>query len=421
MLAYIPFIYFTIWLIIHFSKSKTRFGAGAMSLLWVDISAFFSIILDARNLYGEWGCNDYALSLSGVVLYCALWTLILYPLTLLDKKNVTILISRDRLFSVLCIFLIICTIIYILATGAFSNIIEKLSMARHEAYSDSMDMSEIRKSKGQFLLWVPLVVSQSWPLLLLCWFVSFCVCIQSWWIRIGLLLSSLFMMISSYAGGGRAQLIWWIITFFIYFFLFLPNMSKQQKIIGFGMSIIAGVGIIAGILSITLSRFDSFAQDYAINSIIGYAGQSLNNFCAVLPYTDLFHIYLDRTFPLTNLLVNHQIYNLHDYYDFLSSYYPIQVNVFFTVFGCLLMDIGWLGLVVYLFLYCFIFFKFVYQNDMCFDLPQMCIMVILLCFPVRGIFGFPFSGHMNSLYIILSIGLYFLFKYHIKYGDKKLL
>jgi oligosaccharide repeat unit polymerase len=237
----------------------------------------------------------------------------------------------------------------------------------------------------------------------------------------GLLISSLFMMISAYAGGGRAQLVWWIITFFIYFFLFLPNMNKQQKIMGFGMSTIAGIGIIVGILSITLSRFDSSAQDYALNSIIGYAGQSLNNFCAVLPYTDLSHIYLDRTFPLTNLLINHQIYNLHDYYDFLSSYYPLQVNVFFTVFGCLLMDIGWLGLIIYLTVYILVF-KYIFLNtDSHIDMSRLCILTIMICFPVRGIFGFPFSGHMNTLYILLSIGLYLLFKYHVKYGNKTIL
>lgn len=421
MLAYIPFIYFTLWLILHLINPKMRFGAGAMSLIWIDISALFSIILDARNLYGEWGCNDYALSFSGIALYCLLWTVVLFPLTQLDKKELTISITKEKLFSFLCVFLIICTAIYIIATGAFTNIMEKLSMARHEAYSDSMDMSKIYKGKGQFLLWIPLVISNSWPLLLLCWFVSFCVCVQSWWIRMGLLISSLFMMISAYAGGGRAQLVWWIITFFIYFFLFLPNMNKQQKIIGFGMSTIAGIGIIVGILSITLSRFDSSAQNYALNSIIGYAGQSLNNFCAVLPYTDLSHIYLDRTFPLTNLLINHQIYNLHNYYDFLSSYYPLQVNVFFTVFGCLLMDIGWLGLIIYLTVYILVF-KYIFLNtDSHIDMSRLCILTIMFCFPVRGIFGFPFSGHMNTLYILLSIGLYLLFKYHVKYGNKTIL
>ena len=53
MLTYIPFIYFTLWLIIHLINSKMRFGAGAMSLLWIDISAFFFILLDSKNLYGR--------------------------------------------------------------------------------------------------------------------------------------------------------------------------------------------------------------------------------------------------------------------------------------------------------------------------------------------------------------------------------
>lgn len=421
MLAYIPFIYFTLWLILHLINPKMRFGAGAMSLIWIDISALFSIILDARNLYGEWGCNDYALSFSSIALYCLLWTVVLFPLTQLDKKELTISITKEKLFSFLCVFLIICTAIYIIATGAFTNIMEKLSMARHEAYSDSMDMSKIYKGKGQFLLWIPLVISNSWPLLLLCWFVSFCVCVQSFWIRIGLLISSLFMMISAFAAGGRAQLVWWIVTFIIYFFLFLPNMSKQQKIIGFGMSICAGMGIIIGLLAITLSRFDSSVKDYALNSIIGYAGQSLNNFCAVLPYTDIFHIYLDRTFPLTNLLLHHQIYNLHEYYNILASHYPIQVNVFFTVFGCLLMDIGWIGMILYLLLYILIFYRIIYSSNPHINMSQLSILALLFCFPVRGIFGFPFAGHLNTLYILFSIGLYFVFKYYIKYGNKKII
>ena len=97
MLAYIPFIYFTLLLIIHLANSNKRFGAGAMSLVWIDISALFSIILDARNLYGEWGCNDYALSFSGIALYCLLWTVVLFPLTQLDKKELTISITKEKL------------------------------------------------------------------------------------------------------------------------------------------------------------------------------------------------------------------------------------------------------------------------------------------------------------------------------------
>ena len=87
MLAYIPFIYFTLSLIIHLANPKKRFGAGAMSLLWIDISAFFSILLDSKNLYGQFGCNEYAISFTGVLLYCLLWTIILVPILKLDHKD----------------------------------------------------------------------------------------------------------------------------------------------------------------------------------------------------------------------------------------------------------------------------------------------------------------------------------------------
>lgn len=420
MLVYIPFIYFTIWLIIHFSNPKMRFGAGAMSLLWIDISAFFAILLDTRNIYGDWGCNDYALSLSGVCLYCALWTIVLYPITRLDNKEWKFQVTKQRLFSIMCVVLIICTGIYIMAIGA-TNIVERLSMARHEAYSDSTDSSIIYQSKGQFLLWIPLVVSRSWPLLLLCWFISFCVAPQRNWIKIGLLISSVFMMISGYADGGRAQLIWWCITFLIYFFLFLPHMKPRQRIIGFILIIFIGSLAVIGTLSITLSRFDSSAQGYALNSIIGYAGQPLNNFCAILPYADTFHIYLDRIFPLTNLFLNHQTYNLHDYYDFLSQHYPLQMNVFFTIFGSLLIDVGWGGLLIYLILCIILFYSTIYSKKYILDMSQSSILAVYICIPVRGFFDYPFFGHISTLYILLSIGIFFIFKLKINYGNKKIL
>ena len=44
-----------------------RFGAGAMTLLLVDLQSLFSVILDVRNLYGYFGCNPFALTLGGVV------------------------------------------------------------------------------------------------------------------------------------------------------------------------------------------------------------------------------------------------------------------------------------------------------------------------------------------------------------------
>ena len=155
-MAYIPFIYFTLLLIWHINRRDMRFGAGAMTVLCVDISAFFSIILDVRNLYGDFGCNPYALSLGGVLLYCTLWTIVLYPIMRLDTKDIRMEITKPELLNLLCVVVIICVLFYIIATGAISLIKEKLTTSRAEAYSDSMDNSKIYQSQRLFWLWIPM-------------------------------------------------------------------------------------------------------------------------------------------------------------------------------------------------------------------------------------------------------------------------
>lgn len=413
-MASIPFIYFTLWLIAHLRRKDMRFGAGAVALLWIDISSFFSVLLDIRNLYGDWGCNDYAISLGGVLLYCLLWTIVLYPLTRLDNKDIRLSVRKQKLFRYLCIFFIVCGAIYIFGSGAYANIIENLQSSRSDAYDSSIDNSSIYSGKRQILLWIPMIVSKSWPLLLLCWFISVSICPQSVWVRFGLLVLSMFLMISGYAGGGRAQIIWWMITFIIYYCLFSPFIEapKRKIIIGlFGGFTAIGIG---GIAAITLSRFDASVAGYAIDSIIGYAGQPLNNFCSLLPYSDSFHLYSDRIFPLTNFLLTHQPYDMKEYYEFLGGIYPIQVNVFFTIFGCILMDIGYIGLLVFLLIY-YIITQEICINKTDIEFSHLIVLAILFCFPVRGLFGWPFLGQLTeSLGIFFSIGLYIIFKYTFK-------
>lgn len=414
-MAYIPFIYFTTWLILHLRKPNMRFGAGAMSLLWIDICSVFQILLDIRDLYGDFGCNDYAISAVGVLLYCILWTIILYPLTRLDDKGLQLHINKTQLFRYLCIFFVLCGVFYVIVSGSYTKIIDNLQGSRIDAYERSMDNSTIYHSQRQFWLWVPMVITMMWPLLLLCWFMSISLCKQSAWIRFGLLFISMYMALMAFAGGGRAQILWWGLTFLIYYCLFRPQIepSKRKIIIGL-FSGLAAIGLL-GFMAITLSRFDSSVSDYALDSFIGYAGQPLNNFCAFLPYVDVVHLYPDRLFPLTNFLLTHQPYNLHDYYDFLGGVYPIQVHVFFTYAGDILTDAGVIGLVLFLLLYIFVTKKMLYFSNSKIEFSQLIIVIILFYFPVRGIFSWPFLGQLTeTLGILMSIGLYVLFKYNFK-------
>ncbi len=417
-MAYIPFIYFTLWLILHLRKPDIRFGAGAMSLLWIDICSLFQILLDIRDVYGSFGCNDYALSTVGVILYCVFWTILLYPLTKLDDKHIQFQINKTQLFHILCIFILLFGIFHIFVSGSYQKMLENLHLStRLDAYEKSMDNSAIYQSKHQWWLWIPMVINAMWPLTLLCWFTSISICRQSLWLRIGLLFLSMYNALFGFAAGGRAQLLWWCITFIIYYCLFRPQIeaSKRKLIVGL-FSGFATVGFI-GFMAITLSRFDSSVADYALDAFIGYAGQPLNNFCAFLPYADIAHLYSGRLFPLSTFLLTHQPYNMQDYYAFLHTIYPLHMNVFFTAFGEVLIDAGVVGLISFLMLYILLTKKICYiANNKKIEFSQLILIIILFCFPVRGIFSWPTVGDLkDTLGVFISIGLYILFKYNFKF------
>ena len=422
MLAYIPFIYFTCWLIRHLSNPNMRFGAGGMALLWIDISALFSILIDIRDVYGQFGCNEYSLSWVGVLLYCALWTIILIPLLKLDQVGIEIqpVEGKQTLFKFICIFLIICMFIHMAVAGSISSIKEQLVMDLSDAYSEKLSKDTYSGGAGAIWQWIPNIVSLFTPLYLLCWFISITICKQSKLINSLLLLSSALGMIVGFVGGGRAALLWWILTFLVYLFLFKRNLSPVQlKRIRLTFIVFAGCAFL-GIVLITVARFED-GISYALDSFIGYAGQQVNNFCAFLPHADFFHLYPDRIFPLYQYVVKHQSYDMIEFYSYLSSLYPIKMNVFFTVFGGLLVDTGFLGLFTFLILYLLAtrYLHYSIHNEL--TIPYLFVLSLIFCIPIRGLFGWPFTNYHNTLYIFFSIGLLLCFKYNIKYGRKTII
>ena len=421
MLPYIPFIYFTALLIIHLTNPRIRFGAGAMSLLWIDISAFFSILIDTKDLYGQFGCNEHAISFAGVLLYCLLWTIILMPVLKLDKKDITIeqQFSKPGLFKFICIFMIICMFIRLLTTDYLSVLTEALLSDSSDIYASKLEKDVYSGGANHFWQWIPNIVSSFTVLYLVCWWISITICPQSKLISTCLLLLSSFAMLLEFSTGGRAQLIWWIVMFLILYSLFKSVLSpKQKRKILIAFSCFFAIAFV-GFTIITLSRFDDGGNN-AMDSFIGYSGQQLNNFCAILPYVDVSHLYPDRVFPLYQYIIKKQPYDMLEYYSFLHDVYPIHMNVFFTLFGSLLIDTGIIGLLIFLLLYYTLTVR-LNNNNSTIKCSSLFIWGLLFCIPVRGLFGWPYTNYTNTLYIWFSIALFILFHYNIKAGDKKII
>lgn len=410
-MVYVPFIYFTLLLLWYWHKYH-KIGVGFVSIAWIDLSSVFSILIDARGLYGDWGINDYAITPFYTFLYCALWTIVLYPLTKLDRQEYQIRIQKPQLFRLLCYFICISMALLIIFGDIREMITNGINLSGAENYENSHDYSEIYQGKSRYLLWIPTIVSVGYPLTIICWFISISICPQSSFIRWMLLLFSMSKMLTGFLSGGRAELLWWLVTFVMCYVFFRKHLSRRQIIRTRIAFIMGGVIILVGFLSITFSRFDA-GTDYAIDSLIGYAGQPFNNFCAALPYSEWIKFRPERVMPLTNLIVNHTHMDLNDYYELIADEYPIQINVFFTLFPIVIMDAGIGGLIIYLIIYLLIANHFLLpsKDQTSIDFSALVILALISLYVVQGLFHNPFYNHFNTAYALFSFMLYFVFKY----------
>ena len=416
-MVYIPFIYFSILLLLHWLRYH-KIGVGFVAIAYIDLSSFCSILIDTRNLYGSLGVNEYAITPFYTFLYCILWTIILYPFTRLDNpKYNNIIINKPQFFRYLCYFICISMLIQVIA-GDFIELATKgLSLSGLERYEENHDIKHI-ESKGQFWLWIPQVVCVGYPLSLVCWFVSLTICHQSKIIQSLLLILSMVKMVTNFLVGGRSTLIWWVCTFILCYAFFKPFLTKKQHRTIRIISIVGFSVILLGFLSITFSRFEDDGRGIAFDSLIAYSGQPFNNFCAALPYSEWFTFRIERVFPLTNFLMTHKTMSLDTYYTIIDSEYPIQINVFFTIFAIIIMDSGIIGLLIFLALYIFIVNHFLIARNKIktIDFSSLVIFALLTSVIVQGLFHNPFTTHTFNTYTLFSFFLYICFKYNFKKG-----
>lgn len=412
-MAYIPFIYFSL-LILYFWLRYQKWGVGLTVLSYVDISAFFSILIDINDMYGEYGCNTYSLTVGRVLLYCLLWTIIVLPLLKIDSKDLDFVIRKPYVYIIFCWVVVVCVLVHLYSTDFLQKIYAQFQMSGSDAYAMRQELKKtVYTSTRTFWLWIPMIVANSWPLILLCWFVNQILFPEKRILNLLILFCAFVPVLSGLSTGSRGAFVWWISTFLIYmsfFSSYIPRKVVKWVRFFFLIILLITVPLFVGITS---SRFGSDAGNYVWYSIIGYAGQMLNNFSMCLEQYDIYQFFPDRVFPLYNLLFNHVVYVNVDYYDIISSVYNMQVNVFVTVFGALLLDVGVVGLCVFMIIYLWMC-RLVIPRKNVMDFSSCILFAVIICVPVRGLFDYPFAVHVNTLYIFFSFFLYLYFRFDFK-------
>lgn len=411
----IPLIYFILLAAYFYMKHKCFNLDIAATIILITIS-FFSILIDINDVYGDYGINEYSVTLPTILLYCVQWTIILLPIHYISCIKLQKHESHKQLFLFILIIILIASSLIMIATS-LSDIKEALIMDMVDVYKQNDTLRSLGgHGESNYLMLIPQIfVAAPFPTLaLFLWFYLKTFTKVPAIIRMGLLVASIVQAILSIIVAGRAALIYWIFDFFLlfgYFYQYLsPRLKKGISIV----SIAIGGIIITQLLIITISRFGEDSgrggKVDPLISLYAYAGQHVNNFCAVISEGGDAPLQLGRVLPLTNKIMNHQDFDLIQHYENIHASVNIIVNVFDTFGGEVFLDLGWFGYIVFFFVWLFVT-QIIRYNWQEMTFYRAFLLIILIAFFTRGLFAWPFVGHYTTLALMLIATVSMLFKY----------
>lgn len=410
----IPLLYFTFLAAYFYYKNRGWGMDVAASSLLIAISVA-AVMIDINDIYGEYGINEYAITLPTVLLYCLQWTLVLIPIHHLSR------LPLEKHFPVkqtmLYLYMVIIVVSsFIIILSKVSDIRDALLMdmidVRHEHYKD---LVEGEGGQANPLLIIPTIfISTPFPTLALCfWFYTKAFTKFSIFLRTGILIASIVQAITAIIVAGRSAIVFWLFDFYILYSLFYRYLSKKAKH-RINMAALVMVSIIGVLfMAITISRFDEAgSKSTPFDSLYGYAGQHVNNFCTMFVNGSNPEPLYDRIFPFTSRLMGHP-YDMVEHYDTLRKHTDVLVNVFDTFGGEIFLDLGWIAYILFFFGW-IVLTLYVRYNWQEISFYRIFPLVIIIAFFTRGLFAWPFTGHVTSMALVLVFMNTYLFRYAFK-------
>lgn len=410
----IPFIYF-ICLFVYFWNKHQTWNMDLAAITILIVISFCAIMIDINDIYDDYGINQNNITLPTLILFCIQWTIVLALIHTISR------IPLQQHFPVkenmLYLFFILITIssfaiIMTRAADIKEALVMDLADVRGQHYKD-LAIGGSSEGFNYFMFLPNIFVTSPFPTLaLFLWFYMKAFMKCNIFLRAGILIASIVQAIIAIIMAGRAAMIYWAFDFFLlysYFYQYLSQSLKRR--ITLTASIFGGL---AGTLfiAITLARFDgSSVNRDPFDSLYGYAGQHINNFCTMFVNGGESPITFDRIFPLLSKLTGHQ-FDLFEHYENITSHLSsnIIVNVFDTFGAEVYLDLGWFGYIFFMLLiFIFSFYIKTKWTEMSFN--RIFILVIIIAFFCRGLFAWPFTHHYTTLALLLALSCSYLFKY----------
>ena len=386
---------------------------AATSLLIV--ISFFAILIDIKDIYGDYGINNYSITLPTVILFCIQWTFVIMLIRSICRRPLQkhIIIKEKLLYAFLFLITIASGIMIVTKiTDIRDALIMDMADVRGQHYED---LAAGASDGSNYLMLIPniLTCTPIPTIALFFWFYmkSFMKCPT--FLTTGILIASIVQAILAIIMAGRAAMIYWAFDFFMLYSFFYQYLAQSiKRKINLTALLFGGLAAFL-FISITISRFGEGSRD-PLESLYGYAGQHVNNFCTMFVHASDSPFSIDRIFPLTSKIMGNQ-FDLMEHYTNITSHIrsDIFVNVFDTFGGEIYLDLGWVGYILF-FLFMFIFTIIIQHRLTELKFHNVFILIIIIAFFTRGLFAWPFTNHYTPLALILTLFNRYLFKYIFK-------
>lgn len=229
-------------------------------------------------------------------------------------------------------------------------------------------------------------------------------------VLIGLIFAVVNPVLQGMIVGGRGSLVQTAI-YFVLIFLFFRNMlrEKTRKMMRNIMIFLGGAALVAFIVT-TIFRFTSSNyEEIAISDwFIRYFGESFCNYNTECWY------FKENTWGHNTLAYFVEDSGQRDYQK-LVPITGIRMNVYFTMFGDMLLDYGYFFTPIIFGIIYFLGYAFKPKNGII-DLPSLFIFSLLSFVFIQGLFIWPLINKMNAA--VTTIVLYFVVKLTIPQTKK---
>lgn len=404
----IPFIYFTTLYYVMQKRYKS-FNIGSYLLLVYIISSFFSIVTyNIKSL-------DYykiEINLEATIFYCITLTIFIIPFYFVDSSKIKSIVAPNLKFfnAIGYIFIIVFIIILVTFLDDLKNIVNgDLKEARGNVY---LGLNSNSKT-GIFRLGAQItsIFANFTPITLLMYFYSNIYLNKSKYFNFGLFIASFSSVIPGILVAGRTQTIYWLMTYIMLYILFKHKITKEIKKYLLFPFLIFIPFIAAYMFLLTIARFDDGTDSGVINSVIKYGGQSFINFCNFYDSYESNYFTLERIFPFTNKFILGNEFNLDNYREKILIDQSLNIGIFYTFIGDLIVDLGKLGTIVYATIFLLLSKLVLFsRNKHQIAFNQILLLLILIHVPLHGIFYYSYWKIGTSYYIIGSIIIYRIFK-----------